>query len=366
MADPVYGTWDGSGNFTATRPAWNAEIAKLETALAAGDYAYGGYQGAYDSIYERFGKPAGVSPEEAQGVIGGMYDKYFAPAAGETIAPTPTPTDTSGYTAADITYLQGIKRDYEDQLARLGTTQEQGNKRIADEYGRELDSANVSKANQLNAYGENRQQQTGIKGKNYSQINNAANKGYNSLASILGRASGTGSSAFQQLLPNLIGKDVFSKRTAANNVYGENVRGIDQAEKGYLTSFDELLDDLKRQKDDNERQLLTGVNETRANINSKLATAAGQLAAARGGGVAQIRAAQDPYSAQVTESRNTIDSLFDKYFRPYTPKQVTAAAPELSNYTMDRSLINAGKQGAVDPTNPYADMLRKRLSEEQI
>lgn len=352
------------------RSAWDSEIANLESALARGDYAYGGYQGAYDSIYNRFGAPAGVSSQEAQGVLGGLYDKYFAPTntqedLRQALYTGSTGTD-SGYTPEDIAYLQSIKQNYLDQRGRLDTALSQGNTKIADEYGRELNSAEIGKENQLGTYRGQRQEQTGIKGQNYSQINNAANKGYSSLAEILGRASGTGSSAFQQLLPNVISKDIFSKRSQANNVFGRNMQNIDSSENNYMANFKMVLDDLKRQKDQNEQNLISGVNETRADLASKIGTVEGQLAAAAGGGGAQIRAAQAPYNAEVIAARDAVDNLFNKYFKPFTPRVANAPAPELGTYTMDRSQINAGNQGVTDTTNPYSQILRKRLQEQGI
>jgi len=285
---------------------------------------------------------------------------------------TPTSSYSSGgsgsgssYTPADIAYLRGIKQNYLDQQGRIDTGQTQGMKRIADDYGREVQGAETDKTNQLNKYKGQREDQTTTKGQNYSKINQGANRGYNSLAAILGRASGTGSSAFQKLLPNVIGKDIYSKRSEANQIFGENMQNIDESQGEYLNNFARVLDDLKRQKDQNEENLLSGVNTQRADIASKLGTVEGQLAAAQGGGEAQIRAAQAPYDAQVTSARDAIDNLFNTYFRPFTPQVANAPAPELGQYTMDRSQINAGNRG-LDPTNPYGNILRKKLQESAI
>lgn len=333
-----------------SRQSYDTELANLEKALASGDYAYGGYDNALQDIYSRVGQPSGVSYQEAQGTIGNLYNKYFSPTNNEGTTTDYTPYSPSGsgtsstYTPADIAYLQGIKQQYLDQLGGLDTKLAQGNKTIADQYGKEVDSTNFDKTKRS-------QEQTGIKGENYSKINNAANRGYNSLASILGRASGTGSSAFQHLLPNIIGKDISSKRTEANNVYGKNMSNID-------SSFAEVLADLADQKRKNEEDLYTGIGDTRTSINSKLGGIEGQLAYSGGGDLAAIRAAQAPYEAQARESQANVDSLFDKYFKPFTPK---VAAPALSNYTMDRSVINAGNQGTQDASNPYAALLRKKL-----
>lgn len=334
-----------------SRQSYDAELANLENALASGNYAYGGYDNALQDIYTRVGQPSGVSYQEAQGTIGNLYNKYYAPQTNQegtdTYAPA-APTGGSGtsstYSPADISYLQSIKQQYLDQQGQLGTTLEQGNRTINDQYNKGVSDTNFDKTKQSQA-------QTATKGENYSKINNAANRGYNSLASILGRASGTGSSVFQQLLPNVIGKDISSKRTEANTVYGKNMSNID-------SSFASVLQDLADQKRKNEEDLYTGIGDQRTKLASQIGGVEGQLAYSGGGDLAAVRAAQAPYEAQARQSQLDVNGLFDKYFKPFTPK---AAAPELSNYTMDRSQINAGNQGTADASNPYAALLRRKL-----
>lgn len=83
---------------SSLRSNWNKEMASLENALASGDYAYGGYDNALKDIYSRYAKPGSdISFQEAQGVIGGLYDKYYAPKGvkGESYAVT-APTRLTG------------------------------------------------------------------------------------------------------------------------------------------------------------------------------------------------------------------------------------------------------------------------------
>ena len=109
MADTVYGEYDADGNFINLRPRWDEEIAKLEQALASGDYAYGGYDSALNYIYQTYGVPAGVSYQEAQGTIGGLYNTYFPQAATDTATSTdataPTSTISTGPTAEELAAL---------------------------------------------------------------------------------------------------------------------------------------------------------------------------------------------------------------------------------------------------------------------
>jgi hypothetical protein len=188
-----------------------------------------------------------------------------------------------------------------------------------------------------------------------------ANTGYRSLAQIIGRASGTGSSAFRDLLPNVIGKDLSSKQRGVNENYGTNLANIDKAQSNYDISFQDVIDDLLRQKKSNEEKLRVGIEGQRQNINQNLGTLAGQRAQLNGGGYEAVRAAQAPTQAAIENSRNAVEGFFNEFRTPYTPKAAVAAAPDLSAYTTDRANINAQGQPGVDPNNPYASLLRRKL-----
>lgn len=105
---------------TPSRDAYNAELAKLNEALARGDYAYGGAEAAINAIYQNFGIPAGVSFQEAQSTIGGMYNSYFAPGAEGTTPQNYAPTGTGGTTGGtDTTALNKSIADLEAQQAAV-------------------------------------------------------------------------------------------------------------------------------------------------------------------------------------------------------------------------------------------------------
>lgn len=267
-----------------------------------------------------------------------------------------------GVSSQDLAYLDDQAQQLRDLLNRTQTGLDQGLAQNADEYNRQLTKSRAEKARQLAAYEEQRVGQTQNKLNTYDTINKNANNGYRSLAQIIGRASGTGSSAFRDLLPNVIGTDTSSKRSEANQNYGANLQQIDKAQGQYDISFADVLDDLLRQKNANENTLRSGIESQRQNLNSQLGTIEGQKAQARGGGYAQIKSAQQPFQDSINQSRNAVEGFFDQFRTAYTPKQAVAATPELSQYTADRSQINAQNQGVADPTNPYAALLRKRLT----
>jgi len=265
-------------------------------------------------------------------------------------------SDTLASLADQRSQLQGL-------LGRTDVGLSQGLTRNENDYNTEVGGANDAKALQYGNFADKRVSNNENKQSAFGTINRNANAGYRSLAQIIGRASGTGSSAFRDLLPNVIGQDTSSKRSAANENFGRNLQGIDKAQGQYDISFESVLADLLRQKKDNEATLRTGVEGQRQGINSQLAQNAAQDAQARGGGFAAVRAASQPFQDSINSSRDTVQSFFDQFRTPFAQKQAVAPTPELSQYTTDRSVVNQQAQGGGDASNPYAQLLRKRLQQ---
>lgn len=281
---------------------------------------------------------------------------------GAATGPTPQQLADAKTRADDTAYLNDQANQLRSLLGRTDTSLNQGLTNNEDQYNTQVGAANNAKDQQYANYADQRTAQKQTKQTNYDQINRDAGTGYNSLAQIIGRSAGTGSSAFQDLLPDVIGKDVSSKRMAANNTYGQNVQGIDKAQSQYDLSFGGVLSDLMRQKKANEESLRSGVEDQRQNINGQLSQNAGQLAQAQGGDFAAVKAAQAPYQSAIDQSRNAVDSFFNQFRTPYTPTQAVAATPDLAQYTPDRSVINANATNpGEDSTNPYSALLRRRL-----
>lgn len=283
---------------------------------------------------------------------GGSYGSYGAAGGG------------SGYSQADMAFLDDQANQLRDLLGRTDVGLNQGLTRNNDEYNTQVGQANNSRDQQLAAYGDQRVQQNRGKLDSYNTVNKNAGNGYRSLAQLIGRASGTGSSAFRELLPDVVGKDISSKRQDITDTYGQNLQGIDKAEKQYGLSFESVLADLMKQKRDNENNLRSGIEGQRQGINAQLAQTEGQKAQARGGNYAAVKAAQQPFQQAINSSRDQVQNFFDQYRTPYTARQAVAAAPELSQYQIDRSNVNAQAQPGVDPNNPYASLLRRRQQEQ--
>jgi hypothetical protein len=253
----------------------------------------------------------------------------------------------TGYTAEDVSFLNDQESRLRALLGRTDTALTQSLQRNEDDYNTNAGQATKQKDDMT--IDENKAKQGA-----YDTIDRNANTGFRSLAQIIGRASGTGSSAFREALPDAVGKDTSSKRQAATTTHDTNLSKID-------ASFEDVIADLLRQKKANEENARTKVEEQRQGIQGQMADVAGKRAQAAGGGYAAVKAAQAPMDAAIENSRNAVEGFFNTFRSPYTPKTVSA---DRSAYNTDRSVVNAksGPQATDDPTNPYAALLRKRLA----
>jgi len=243
-----------------------------------------------------------------------------------------------------IQFLTDNGTDLQGLLGRLDTARQNGLTQNQDQYDKQLGLSQIDKDNQVV-----KQTKAGESAQN--SIRQNANAGLRSLQQIIGRASGTGSSAFRDLLPHVVGTDTSSKTRNATETYGTNLSNIDN-------SFASVLADLAEQKKRNEEALLTGIEQQRQGIQSQIGQNQSQLAAARGGDYASQRAAGADARNAINNSRNLVESFATTYRTPYTAPVLD---PKLTEYTTDRASINAQGQPGVDSTNPYASLLRKKL-----
>lgn len=302
----------------------------------------------------------GIAPTSLNTVSSSSDPKKVA---SDNSTPDPYTPGTAGPTAeeaANIGLYETQLGDLNSLLGRADTGLNQGLSSLNDSYQSNVNSQTSQKNQALQDYSDKRVQTNKDKLGAYDIAAKNANNGYRSLAQIIGRASGSGSSAFQDLLPDVVGRDLSSKRGEANQVYASNLGNIDTAQKKTEGSFAQILQDLANQRSSQEQQLRTGVEQNKQGILQNQQTLSAQLAAARGGNPA---AAAGQFQPAIENSRNAVESFFNQFKPTVTAQQAAIAAPDLSQYEVDRSNVNAQQSGG-DPTNPYADILRKRLQDQ--
>lgn len=272
--------------------------------------------------------------------------------------------DSSGNPTSnqDVAAYQAQLGDLKSLLGRTQTGLDQGLQGLNGSYTSNLNQDKNQENQALQDYTDQRVATNKDKLGAYDAINSNANNGYRSLAQIIGRAAGAGSSAFQELLPDVVGKDISAKRTDANTTYASNLGNIDTAQKKTENSFQNILADLANQRNQQEQTLRTGVENQRQTLLQNEQQTAANLATAQGGNPVTAAA---QYQPQIESSRNAVENFFNQFKPSITPQQAVVAAPDLTKYTVDRSNVNAASTpDPTDDSNPYAAILRKQLQDQ--
>lgn len=265
--------------------------------------------------------------------------------------------------AQNAAYLDDQEGQLNGLLGRVDTGLTQGLDKLNSDYQNSVNQQGTLH-NQANSdYQDKRVATTKDRQNNYETINKGANTGYRSLAQIVGRNSGTGGTFFNQLLPNVIGRDVSGKRTAANETFATNQGNIDTAQKKTDLSFENILSDLARQRQSGEGDVRSGIEGQRQALLEQIKGVRTQRVQNDGGGYEAVRAAQAPLNAQLNSSRDNVSRFFDQFKPGVQAQQAAVAQADIGQYTADRSNINAQNAGGNVTDNPYSELLKKRLQE---
>lgn len=340
-----------------------------------GNYTGNGTTGINQAAFDEYNQAAPGAADPRAGANQYLQDAYkqYTGQSGSVLSDQLQKGDTSitanktapASTADDVSFLNDQEASLNKLLGRTNTGLDQGLSKLGTDYQTNVDQQNAAEKQALSGYADKRVQQNQGKQTAYDTINRNAGTGYNSLAQLIGRASGRGSSAFQELLPNVIGKDASSKRLQATDTYGQNLQGIDKAQNNTELSFQNILADLLKQKKQGEEDLKSGIEGQRQGILNQILGVQGQRAQAKGGGYAAVKAAQAGTNQAIDNSRNSVEGFFNQFRTPYTPQQAAVATPDLAAYQVDRAGVNAAAQGQ-DANNPYASILRRKLSGNAI
>lgn len=249
----------------------------------------------------------------------------------------------------------------------VDTQLNQGITQLQDDFNKQQSMANQDRSRTLSGYETKRTDTTQAKEQALNRVGDHARQLRNTVMQQIGRASGSGSSAYQLAAPGAINRDASLERTDVTDNYGKNFRDLKTAEDDASLQYDRLNMNLNDQYKQKTGQFRTGVEQQKSDAYGSLADIARQRAAIQGGGPDAIRAASAPYQANIDSRKATIDSLFNQYRTPYQVQAVNAQAPSLRDYTTDRSAVNAGAQAGTpaDSTSPYAQFLKPNQDEEE-
>jgi hypothetical protein len=254
---------------------------------------------------------------------------------------------SNGYTAADVTYLQGQLAQYDRLLASLGVTEQTGLQNLGNDYATTNSRALQDQAVADKAYNTQDQQNQTSKLNSLNKINDSADNTYNGIMRNLGIHGAGVSSAAQILAPYAVSKQAGSQRADQFQTFGDNAATIAASREANKTKYQRLFEDLTGQRDKATSDFKQGlVNQQNTILGSK-AQADVQLANAQGG---NAKTAMSDYYSKMAINQNTLDNLIRQYTtNAYTYAPISTDPANQAQYTTDPQAL-AGNSIATDPT----------------
>lgn len=315
---------------------------RVDTVRAYADSTRPGYGVSYDGVVQG-GKVQGDK-------IGGA----FSSGSGGSSRPA--------YDPNDLAYLDAQRDLYQRLLGDVDTFQRQGLESLSDSYTTERNKANKARGRALEDFQTQREDTTRDKQRALGEVNTNARTLADSLRRILGLASGRGSSAYRFAAPEAVARTASQNRSNVLGRFGENERNLVTAENRAKSDFEELLEDLARQRSSNEERLRTGFDTQRQGIQNTLAEIAGERARLIGGNPLSATA---PYRTAYLGLQDQITGYPDQFRTAVTPRSVSVNPVSLRDYLVDRQAINANQAQGEDEYSPYRQFLRRRVEEER-
>ena len=268
--------------------------------------------------------------------------------------------------AQDLAYLDDQEGLLRGMLGSASKTLNNGLTQINDDFSRESGRTAAKESEAKAGYVTKREDTTRDKQGAIGRVNSGARTLSDSVRRMLGMASGTNSTAFNEAAPNLIARDATMKRTGVIDTFGKNFRDIDTAETSTLNAFKEYKEDLENQRKQKESGLREGVLQQEQGIHQSLGQIARDREAIKGGSYSAMRRASAPAQAEVASRQSALDGLFERFRTPYQTKDVAVAAPSLADYTVDRTALQAGGGAQTGVESPYQQFLKKKFASEAV
>lgn len=266
-----------------------------------------------------------------------------------------------------LAQLAGQEDNIRNTIGGIDSRLNQGLTQIDDDYNREVGRLNRDRGTTLGKLQNQRVDTERGKEQALGRVGDNARVLRNSVMQRIRQASGGGSSAMD-VAGSAINRDTSLDRQGVVENFGQNFRQLKEVEDDATTKYDDAAVDYDRRKNEATRTLREGVLDQRNQLTGGLSDIARQRQALAGGGAGAIQAAGQPYQAQISQTNNAINSLFDRYRTPFAgvaPVQVKQT--NLADYTVDRAAVNAGQQAGTPSgsASPYAQFLNRQEDEEK-
>lgn len=265
------------------------------------------------------------------------------------------------YSQEDMDYLNNQESLYNTLLGSLGGTLTSGLSKLDTSEAGARGSAKLSNDRAMRDYNLKREDSKRGKQDAIGNVDNNARSLSDSIRRILGMASGSGSSAYRFAAPNAIARDASKKRSSVMNSYGQNERNLDLAVDDTDVDYGNLLNEITNKRRTEEESLRAGILGQEQGIQQSLGEIAGERARLRGGNVLN---ASRPFQDRYLGIQNEIGALPNR-FAVSNPREVKVTQPQLSDYLVDRTALNATQQSGQKQYSPYSAFLNKQRDDEE-
>jgi hypothetical protein len=179
----------------------------------------------------------------------------------------------------------------------------------------------------------------------------------NSLRNLVGRAAGSGSSAYQIAVPDAVTREASVDREGVQEDFGANFRDLGLARKRADEDYAGVDEDINHQVNDKTKALKEGVMSAQNDATASMADLARRKAALQSG---NVKAAGAGYDAEIAARQAAMDQLFGQYRTPITAKAVQVDTPQLRDYVDNGAAVGMDSSGAAPGTSPYSPFIKKR------
>lgn len=255
-------------------------------------------------------------------------------------------------------YDQGIGQT-NSALERLLAQQNVGQQNIEGDYNTGLKGLNTTRARTETDYNENKINTTKENIAANSNIDFNTGRQANSLQRLLGSRGAGSSSAARVAAPYAAALQGSQQRDQVKDAFTQNMTGLDKSWNLFDEDWRNSLDDLGRQKKQNESALESDILSRRSSLLQTLAELQSQRQLAAGGNAAASVAAAQPYLNQINGLQDQIVGLGARYQGKVNAKAPVYAAPDLAKYDYDSAGAARfnNTSALTDTVNPYLSVL---------
>lgn len=259
----------------------------------------------------------------------------------------------------DLAYLDEQEGMLNRQLGRTDSALAQALDALLQNYNKELSAANKTQGRNLEDFSTKTQQSEMGRSRELGKVDTRARMLADSLRQRLGLAGGSGSSAYQYAAPRAVQRQASSQRGDVLSDYSANFQALDTNKRRGDEDYQELLQELQRQRTQNEGGVRGAIEEQRNSIRDSLSQTAATRQKLMGGGYTGARQAMAPYQSQIQGGESLIDSIYNKYAARYNVNPLQTRTTSLRDYATDKAAVRdnaaTGQQNQYAPYKPYTE-----------